>query len=100
MSDTINELERDAESPSKILVEELRRVKVVRPWRMPVGFKVRMASKFLATTLRGGLRLVAALTAFVKDNGLQNSVYGKELVRGAETVDLLLHDERVVGFIN
>ena len=86
---TIEELKRDAANPSDTLLAELERFRPVRPWRMPVGYKVRMSHKFLATTLKGGQKLTNVVRTYVRDHGLDNSVYGKELLRGGEYVDTL-----------
>jgi hypothetical protein len=40
------------------------------------------------------------MTTFVADHGMKNSVYGKELLRGAAHIDGLLYVDRIGGFIN
>ncbi len=94
------ELVRDAQNPSETPIAEPRRFKAVRPWRMPVGYQVRMTHKFLANTLRGGQRLLVVLKTSVRDHGLDKSVYGKELLRAGQIIDSHLYGDQIQGFIN
>ena len=96
----VRELEADAQNPSELLIGELRRFVPVKPWKLESGYQVRMTPKFMANLLKGGLRLLAVMTTFVADHGMKNSVYGKELLRGAAHIDGLLYVDRIGGFIN
>ena len=40
--------------------------------------------------------MVNVLTTFIRDHGMEHSVYAKELLRGGEHVDLLLYDDAVL----
>ena len=98
----VEELLRDNEDPQSLLLAELRRYKTVskRDWRMPVGYSTRLTPRFLSHVYRGRRTAVEYAKEFIRSHGMENSPYGKELVRLAEHLDMLLLRDRVVGMIN
>ena len=67
---------------------------------MPVGFQARITVAFLAHVYRGRWTAVEYAKQFIKDHGMQNCVYGRELLRMAEQLDTCLLVDRVEGVVN